>query len=267
MKIVYLNGPYRRQAYSRCSRSPAVTKSGTIYYPIWLAYAAGLARQQTDFDVELIDAVAGKYDRLQLQERMIKAAPDLVFCDTSTPSINEDVATAGDIKQVLPACRVVMVGTHATALPEEVLGIDERIDAVAHGEYDLTAIEMARALSEGRSWESLAGVCCRRGNQLVKIPARRLIENLDEFPFVSQVYNDFLEAEDYFFAAAQYPMTRGARDYHGLCPTKHRAPSNMRSPGRISISPFQPFLHPAGAAFRQCPSMRRYCLRLSLQKL
>ena len=43
MNIIYLNGPYHKASYSRCSRSPAVTKSGTLYYPLWLAYAAGLA--------------------------------------------------------------------------------------------------------------------------------------------------------------------------------------------------------------------------------
>jgi len=92
MKIVYLNGPYRQAAYSRSSRSPAVTKSGTIYYPIWLAYAAGWAQKETDFQIELVDAVARKWDRARLIHSFKDSPPDLVFCDTSTPSIYEDVA-------------------------------------------------------------------------------------------------------------------------------------------------------------------------------
>ncbi|KPK75585.1 MAG: hypothetical protein AMJ79_10830 [Phycisphaerae bacterium SM23_30] len=206
MKIVYLNGPYRRKAYSRSSRSPAVTKSGTMYYPIWLAYAAGLAQEQADFEVELLDAVARKYDRQQLGEHLKESRPDLVFCDTSTPSIYEDVATAGAIKEALPFCRVVMVGTHATARPKEVLNLDERIDAVALEEYDITAIELARAQEQGGSWETVAGLCLREGERIVYTPGRPLMENLDRLPFVSKVYNDFLQVEDYFFAAAQYPM-------------------------------------------------------------
>ena len=121
MRIVYLNGPFRRLAYSRSSRSPAVTKSGTVYYPLWLAYAAGLAQHQEGFEVHLLDAVARRWSRTELVGHLGRIDPDLVFCDTSTPSIYEDVATAAAIKQALRDCRVVMVGTHATALPEEVM--------------------------------------------------------------------------------------------------------------------------------------------------
>ncbi|MFC1783856.1 cobalamin-dependent protein, partial [Planctomycetota bacterium] len=152
MKIVYLNGPYRRGSYSRSSRSPAVTKSGTIYYPVWLAYAAGLAREEGGFEVELIDAVARKYGLVKLLEHLKASSPDVVICDSSTPSIYEDAATAGAIRQASPSCRVVMVGTHATARPQEVLRLEEGIDAVALGEYEITAVELARALQEGKSW-------------------------------------------------------------------------------------------------------------------
>ena len=40
-KVVMLNPPFLAK-YSKSSRSPAVTKSGTIYFPLWLAYAAGV---------------------------------------------------------------------------------------------------------------------------------------------------------------------------------------------------------------------------------
>src|SRR4030066_100327 len=40
MKILCLNPPFKTEfgRFSRTSRSPAITKSGTIYYPIWLCY-------------------------------------------------------------------------------------------------------------------------------------------------------------------------------------------------------------------------------------
>ena len=242
MKVIFLNGPYRGLPYSRSSRSPAVTKSGTVYYPIWLAYAAGLARQQTDFKVELVDAVARRYDRVRLLEHLRDSRPDLVFCDTSTPSIYEDVAAAGAIKEALPSCRVVLVGTHATALPEEVLNLDRRIDAVAVGEYDMTALELACALQEGRCWETVAGVCLRWDDRIIHTPQRPLIEKLDCLPFVSRVYNEFLQAEDYFFAAAQYPMvmivtSRGCPHRCDWCvypQVMHRGKYRCRSPRNVA---------------------------------
>ena len=56
MKISYLNLPFLKK-YSRESRSPAVTKSGTLYYPAWLAYAAGYAEKK-GHKIDLVDAVA-----------------------------------------------------------------------------------------------------------------------------------------------------------------------------------------------------------------
>jgi len=206
MKITYLNGPYRRLAYSRSSRSPAVTKSGTIYYPIWLAYAAGLAQQETDFEISLLDAVARRWGREELIEYFQAAPPDLVFCDTSTPSIYEDVATVGAIKAAFPQTHVVMVGAHATAEPEEVLNLNPQIDAVARGEFDVTAIELAQAIAQNRDWHIVAGLSFRQQAEIIHTAERALIGDLDQFPFVSQIYRDFLEVKDYFFAAAQYPM-------------------------------------------------------------
>jgi len=206
MKITYLNGPYHRLAYSRSSRSPAVTKSGTMYYPIWLAYAAGLAQQETDFEISLLDTVARRWGRGEIVDHFRVSPPDLVFCDTSTPSIYEDIATAGAIKSAFPQTKVVMVGTHATAEPEEVLNLDPQIDAVARGEFDVTAIELAQAVAENRDWHTVTGLSFRRQAEIIHTAERELIGDMDGFPFVSQVYRDFLEVKDYFFAAAQFPM-------------------------------------------------------------
>ena len=42
MRVLFLNPPFHPR-FSREQRSPAVTKSGTLYYPKWLATAAGVA--------------------------------------------------------------------------------------------------------------------------------------------------------------------------------------------------------------------------------
>jgi len=47
--------------FSRSSRSPAVTKGGTIYYPIWLSYCTGVLEKNL-FEVKLIDAPAWGWD-------------------------------------------------------------------------------------------------------------------------------------------------------------------------------------------------------------
>ena len=48
MKIFFINPPFKSEygKFSRESRSPAVTKSGALYYPLWLIYAAAYAEKQ-----------------------------------------------------------------------------------------------------------------------------------------------------------------------------------------------------------------------------
>ena len=56
MNVLALNPPFHPR-YSRSQRSPAVIKSGVMYYPIWLAYATGTL-ERDGFDVSLVDAPA-----------------------------------------------------------------------------------------------------------------------------------------------------------------------------------------------------------------
>ena len=55
MKILFLNLPYKFDI-SRASRWPEKTKSGTLYYPYWLCYAAGVCMRD-GFQVELVDCL------------------------------------------------------------------------------------------------------------------------------------------------------------------------------------------------------------------
>ena len=99
MKIVMLNPPFMDK-YSKSSRSPAVTKSGTIYFPLWLSYATGVL-DKAGHEIKLIDAPAKCLKNKETLE-MIKAfSPSLVVIDTSTPSINSDLAFAKSIKDIL----------------------------------------------------------------------------------------------------------------------------------------------------------------------
>ncbi len=245
MRAIYLNAPYKKQDYSRCSRSPAVTRSGTIYYPIWLAYAAGYARDclADSVDIELVDAVAHKWDQDDLIRYLTNgSSPNLIVCETTTPSIYEDIKTAGAIKEAWPDCVVVMTGTHATALPGEVLNADMRIDVVARGEYDRTLVELIQAIQTGSPWDQVRGITFRSGDELITTPDQPLIEDLDSLPFVSEIYRDFLNINNYFFAAARFPMimtmtSRGCpfRCQWCLYPqVMHRGKYRQRSPENVA---------------------------------
>ena len=184
MKILCLNPPFKTEygRFSRTSRSPAITKSGTIYYPIWLCYVAGVL-EDAGHDVRVIDSCAYEYDLEKTLKLIAEFMPEMAVLDTSTPSIYSDVHTGAEIKRLFPECFVVLMGTHPSALPEETLKLSNgryypspsplpqgegtilvkipqwegekggkgypcAVDAVAVGEADFTIKELAEKLSK-----------------------------------------------------------------------------------------------------------------------
>lgn len=203
MNILFLNPPFKGR-FSRTSRSPAVAKGGTFYYPIWLAYGVGAA-EQAGYGVQLIDAPGAGFEMDDVFQE-ITTTPDLVVIDTSTPSINHDVLVAGQIKERFPDCCMVLVGTHPSALPVETMALSDRLDGICVGEYDYTVLALAACLDEGGDLASVAGLVYRQNDEISTNPKRQPITDLDQLSFVSATYRKHLEPRNYFFAAASYPM-------------------------------------------------------------
>ena len=204
MKVLLLNPPFLKK-FSRPQRSPAVTKSGTVYFPMWLSYAAGVL-MENGFEVDLIDAPANDQNMDDVVERVKKFQPDFIVVDTSTPSIYNDTAIAVGLKDICPSSFIVLVGTHVSALPDKTLGINNKIDAIARHEYDYTLLELAKTLKESGDIGNVKGISFRNGSGITHTPDRLYVENLDELPFVSKVYKKFLKIENYFNPNALYPM-------------------------------------------------------------
>ena len=204
MNILLLNPPFRGR-FSRAQRSPGVTKGGTVYYPIWLAYAAGVL-EEDGFKINLIDAPAAGLSLEDVLGRLRDFSPGLVVVDTSTPSIFSDIEAAAAIKAQVPECFLVLVGTHVSALPGEAFEQSDKIDAVARREYDYALRDLARTLRDGGELESVLGLSFLREGRVVHNPDRPFIEALDEMPFVTKIYQRHLRLKDYYFAAARHPM-------------------------------------------------------------
>ncbi|MFH1063151.1 MAG: radical SAM protein [Candidatus Omnitrophota bacterium] len=206
MKILLLN-PWFFPRYSRSQRSPAVTKSGTLYYPVWLAYAAAVLEKK-GFAVKLIDAPARGMKQKEIAALAQDYQPDLIVVDTSTPSIYNDVEIAAELKSLLPKSFITLVGTHVSALPQESLDLNQSIDAVARAEYDYTIAELAGVLAQKGDLTKVSGISFRQAGQVIHNPDRPRISNLDEIPFVSSAYKKHLNINQYFFAASDYPMVQ-----------------------------------------------------------
>ena len=85
MKICFLNPPFHPM-FSRESRSPSVTKSSTLYWPMFLAYAAGCTEADGN-EIQLLDSPAMELDLEQTLAKMAEFEPQAVVVNVSTPSI------------------------------------------------------------------------------------------------------------------------------------------------------------------------------------
>jgi radical SAM superfamily enzyme YgiQ (UPF0313 family) len=203
MRIVTLNTPYKPK-FSRSSRSPAVTKGGTIYYPLWLAYTTGVL-EKNGHKVKLIDAPAKRQGQEEVLQMVKNYRPELIVAETSTGSIYDDVEFVSQLKRETGAYSV-LVGTHPSALPEETLKISEGTDAVARHEYDYIIRDLASELEKVKpNPAKVRGLTYRHKGKIKANPDMPLIENLDELPFVSKVYRKHLNYRDYFYSANLWP--------------------------------------------------------------
>lgn len=209
MNIYFINPPFKAEygKFSRESRSPAITKSGALYYPLWLIYAA-LYSQKHGHNISFLDAPAKQLGENESLEIIKKDAhlDTLFVLDTSTPSIKSDINFAEKIKAIWPQAFILLVGTHPSARPEETMGFSKSVDAVAIGEYDCIVKELADALEAKKNLEEVKGLCLRKGeNGYVRTGIMPPMKNLDDLPYAAQFIKEHLDEKDYFFAAATYP--------------------------------------------------------------
>ena len=209
MKVFFVNPPFKAEhgKFARENRSAAITRSGTLYYPLWLIYAAAVC-EKDGFDVEFLDAPATPLDYGQSMEAIDQRGAEtrLFVVDTSTPSIYSDIAFADALKEKYPEAYVMLVGTHPSALPEETLGNARWVDAVALKEFDYIVRDVARALRDGGNPSDVLGLawCDEARNVTVNDPYP-FITDLDEIPFAAEFVKKHLDERDYFFAASAYP--------------------------------------------------------------
>jgi len=232
MRILMLNPPFL-PGYSRQSRSPCVTKGRTFYYPYYLAYATGVL-DKNGFKVELIDAVAKNWSKTDTVKFTQIFKPNLIVVDTSTPSIYNDVEVATKIKKTLPSVHINLVNTHPSRVPDETFGLSKYINSICRGEFDYTVLDLAKAIETNKSLKTIPGLSFRENGKITHNKNRELIKNLDELPFVSEVYKKYLNIKDYFYASLKYPQitiltARGCPNNCSFCNIPFKKSYRVRS--------------------------------------
>lgn len=220
MNILVLNPPFKTEhgKFSTQSRSPSISKGGTVYYPYFLAYAVGNL-EKSGYAVDFIDACADRIKRDGIP-LLVRNSPRMIVIGTTTPSIYEDIETTEYLRRIYPESFIVLVGTHVSFQTEEVFKMSGSFDAIARKEYDNTLLALAEVIEKydmnhvqsnkplPHYLSFIKGLSFRDGKKVIHNEDADPIENIDELPFVSKVYKKHLDIRNYFFAASDYPMVQ-----------------------------------------------------------
>jgi hopanoid biosynthesis associated radical SAM protein HpnJ len=194
------------------SRYQAKREIRSFWYPTWLAQPAALVPGS-----RLVDAPP---DGLTLSDVAPLARHyDLAVLHTSTPSFPTDVKVAEALKSENPDLRIGFVGAHVAVDPAGSLQASDAIEFVGRNEFDFTIQEIA----QGRPLSTVLGVSYRGEEGCIHhMPERPTLENMDELPYVVDVYKRDLTVEHYAIGYLLHPYVslytgRGCRSKCTFC--------------------------------------------------
>lgn len=244
MKVYFVNPPYKAKygKFTRESRSPSIGRSGVLYYPLWLIYAAAVCEDK-GFEVEFLDAPATLMSWKSSLQKIVERGSDakLFVLDTSTPSIENDIRFGERIKKAVPDAKVALVGTHPSAVPEETMESGKEIDFIAKAEYDYTIWHLAEAIRDNTPVSNVKGIYYRDNDEIKFTGEAEYIEDLDSIPFAAKFIKEHLDVKNYFHGAAPYPEIqiftgRGCPARCNFCvypQTMHGHKYRLRSPENV----------------------------------
>jgi len=196
LKTLFLNPPsFENFDGGAGSRWPATREIESYWYPVWLAYPAGMLQGS-----RLLDAPPHHVSA----EETINIAKDYEFLVlfTSTPGFPGDIRLVEQMKKANPNLKIAFVGPHVSVLPEKSLQECPGIDFIARKEFDYAVVEFAK----GKPLSEILGISYRKNGSIVHNPDRPQITDLDALPDVIDVYRRDLDPRRYTVPFLLHPF-------------------------------------------------------------
>mgnify|MGYP002682090485 CR=1 FL=1 len=213
MRVLLANPPWTREerlGVRAGSRWPFTMAAGRgdkipsyVPFPFYLAYAAAVL-EQAGHDVQLIDAIAEGIDVETFLATVVSLDPAVILLETSTPSIQFDLALVRDPEVRVPRAQQALCGPHVSVLPVQTLEVAPEVDLVLVGEYEYTLRDLVACVEGSGDLSQVLGLAWRTPRGAVQVnPRRPLIQNLDELPWPAR---HLLPMRNYCDSFAGLPM-------------------------------------------------------------
>jgi radical SAM superfamily enzyme YgiQ (UPF0313 family) len=189
----------------------------TYIYPVVPALAATLARN-AGHDVTWLDGIAEEWTPAQFDAQLDACNPELVLLETKTPVVKTHWEYVRELKRRRPALRVVLVGDHVTALPDETMAQCPVDYLLTGGNYDFLLVNLLAHLQTGAVLEP--GIYWRENGGVRNSGAFRLDHDLKKQPWIDRDltrWRLYAEKNGNFRRTPGTYIMSGRDCWHGKC--------------------------------------------------
>ena len=182
LDLVLVNPGSRMRLYQALGKQLTAVEN-----PVWAGLIATFVRRK-GFSVEIVDAEADDLSPDATAQRIGDLNPRLVTVvvyghqpSASTQNMTGASAIVTAIKELSPDTRVLMLGGHVAALPEQTLR-EEACDFVTSDEglYGVTDLLSSLRESESPDLRNIRGLVYRDGGQIVANAAAPLVKDVEQ---------------------------------------------------------------------------------------
>jgi radical SAM superfamily enzyme YgiQ (UPF0313 family) len=184
----------------RCQTPIENLKTVAVRPPIDLLYIAGQLERE-GISCEIIDYPVDGRSWDGLRQDLLSKKPKMLFASITTPSLPKDAKVFITAKEIDPHIVTITKGAHFRNLSMEALTAYPDLDVGIRGEYELTSVEIARAVMAGK-WtpKTAAGILGITYREPIDFPQkdravkknedREFIQNLDDIAFPARHHID-----------------------------------------------------------------------------
>jgi len=180
MKVLLINPPQQNMVTNNI---PSIVDEERGYNPpLGILYVAAHARENTPFDIKVVDAVVEELDYPALKARIAAEKPDVVGVTATTFTLLDALLTVRLVKEINPEITVVLGGPHPYIYPDETIRLPG-IDFLVIGEGEAVFSALLNNLHDKEALKGIRGLVFKEGDSVVNTGLPPLVDDLDSLPF------------------------------------------------------------------------------------
>jgi anaerobic magnesium-protoporphyrin IX monomethyl ester cyclase len=181
----------------------------SFIYPMVPASAATLMKEK-GYDSIYNDSIAEGLTWEQYEKLLISEKPDVIAYETKTPVVKLHWLIIEKVKQILPEAKIILMGDHVTAMPEETM-LNSKVDfVITGGDFDFLILNVVRHIEGKEVLEP--GIWYRENNDIKNTGKFKLEHDLNTLPFIDRDLTKWKQYGEKFFKYSPYTYTMVGRD-------------------------------------------------------